>query len=83
MRTYAYARTMIQPATPATGQLLTVEQARDLLGIGHDKIYKLMASGELAYVKLPPGSTQAGRRIEEAEIRAFIERNRVSGGDAA
>ena len=68
---------MIKPPAPEAGPLLTVEQAADLLGIGHDKIYKLMASGDLAYVKLPPGSKQAGRRIEPREITAFIERNRV------
>ena len=33
-------------------------------------------------VKLPPGTPQAGRRIEQSEIDAFIERNRVRPGAA-
>ena len=37
-----------------------------------------MNSGELAYVKLPPGTNNSGRRIEQAEIDAFIARNRQS-----
>lgn len=61
-------------------QLYTVEEARDLLRVGHDKIYKLMASGELAYVKVPPGTHRAPRRIEAAEIERFIRANRISTG---
>jgi excisionase family DNA binding protein len=57
-------------------KLLTVDEAQGQLGISRDKIYELMSGGELAFVKLPPGTKHAGRRIEQAEINAFIERNR-------
>lgn len=58
-------------------QLLTVAEAMDALGIkSKDKIYELMRGGELAYVSLPPHTQQAGRRIELAEIHAFIARHR-------
>jgi len=70
---------MRTPAPPAASQLWTVEEARDLLGIGHDKIYKLMRSGELAYIQLPPGTKRAPRRIEQREIERFLAANRVGG----
>ena len=66
-------------APPAEPLLHTVERACELLGFGKDKIYALMRSGELAFIKLPPGTKQSGRRIEQAEIERFLDRNRVSG----
>ena len=58
-------------------KLLTVAEAMDQLGIkSKDKIYELMASGDLAFVKFPPHTKSAGRRIEQAEVEAFIARNR-------
>lgn len=63
--------------TVTTPKLLTVAEAMDQLGIkSKDKIYELMRAGELAYVSLPPHTQQSGRRIEQAEIHAFIERHR-------
>ena len=62
--------------TPPNPRLVTVNEACEQLGVERDKLYELMASGELAYVKLPPGTKQAGRRIEQSEIHAFIDRNR-------
>ena len=60
-----------------TPKLVTVDDARTQLGMSRDKIYELMSSGDLAYVSLPPHSSkQAGRRVEQAEIDAFIKRNR-------
>lgn len=58
-------------------RLLTVDEVAERLGVRKRKVYELMASGELASVKLPPGTLQAARRIEESEYIAFIERNRV------
>lgn len=68
---------MIKPATPPDPQLRTVEETCAQLGLERTKVYELMASGELAYVKIPPGSLQAARRVEQAEIDAFIARNRI------
>ncbi len=70
---------------PADSQLWTIKQARDLLGIGHDRIYDLMRSGELAYIQLPGGTRWAGghRRIEQREIERFLKANRVGGTPAA
>lgn len=62
--------------TSPTPRLVTVNEAGEQLGVSRDKLYELMAAGDLAYVSLPPHSKQAGRRIEQSEIDAFIERNR-------
>lgn len=63
--------------TMAPPKLLTVAEAMAQLGIrSKHKIYGLMRAGELAYVVLPPHTHQAGRRIEQAEVEAFIARNR-------
>jgi excisionase family DNA binding protein len=67
---------MTQPDQPS--RLLTVAAARERLGMSKDKLYELMRAGELAFVKLPPYTQHSGRRIEEAEIEAFIARNRQS-----
>ena len=63
--------------TSATTRLWTVDEACELLRLGQTKLYELMNSGELPFIKLPPGSNNAGRRIEQAAIDAFLERNRV------
>jgi excisionase family DNA binding protein len=56
---------------------MTVDEACEQLGIAKTKLYELMRTGELASVKLPPATEQSGRRIEQAEIERFIDRNRV------
>lgn len=61
-----------------TPKLVTVNEACEQLGMSRNKLYELMTAGEFAYVSLPPHSKQAGRRIEQAEIAAFIARNRQS-----
>jgi excisionase family DNA binding protein len=73
---------MKAPAPTAEPRLYTVERACELLEVGKDKIYALMRSGELAFIKLPPGTKRSGRRIEHAEIEQFLARNR-GGGTAA
>jgi excisionase family DNA binding protein len=55
---------------------VTVEEAMRQLGIKKNKIYELMASGDLEFISLPPHTKQAGRRIEQAEIDAFKARHR-------
>ncbi len=62
--------------TSATQRLLTVAEACAQLGIKTRKFYELCASGEIASIKMPPGTHQSGRRVEQSEIDAFIERNR-------
>jgi|HubBroStandDraft_5_1064220.scaffolds.fasta_scaffold09397_5 excisionase family DNA binding protein len=59
--------------------LVTVADAARQLGISVRTIYELMSAGELASIKLRP-SQQGGRRIEQAEIDAYIKRNRVRSG---
>lgn len=64
--------------TPApTRRLVSVDEACEQLGIAKTKLYELMRTGDLASVKLPPGTNMAGRRIEQAEIDDFIARNRT------
>lgn len=67
--------------TSETGQrsprFVTVADACVQLGIGKVKFYELMNAGEFGEViKLPPHTKQAGTRIEQSGIDAFIERNR-------
>lgn len=61
---------------PQPSRLLTVAEAYERLGVSRDKLYELMRTGELPFVKLPPYTKQSGRRIEEAEVEAFIRRHR-------
>ena len=63
--------------TEPTPQLHTVEEAMGILHLSKDKIYELMEGGHLAYIKLPPGTKQAGRRIEASAIAAFLDSNRT------
>jgi excisionase family DNA binding protein len=70
---------MKAPAPTAEPLLYTVERACELLGVGKDKIYALMRSGELAFIKLPPGTKRSGRRIERSEVERFLKQNRYGG----
>jgi predicted DNA-binding transcriptional regulator AlpA len=72
-----------------TPKLVTLAEAMEQLGIGKVKLYELINSGAIVTVELPtPGGTAArrrvgesgpkkSRRIEQAEINAFIARNRA------
>jgi predicted DNA-binding transcriptional regulator AlpA len=74
---------------PEAPKLVTLAEAMDQLGVGKTRLYELINSGEIATVELPtPGGATArrrvgdpgpkkSRRIEQAEINAFIERNRA------
>lgn len=59
-----------------TPKLLTPAEAMEQLGIGKAKLYELMGCGEIPYISLPPHTKQAGRRIEQGDIDAFIARHR-------
>ncbi len=52
---------------PDRAQLLTIEEARQALGIGRSKIYELLMSGDLASIKI--GSR---RLIAVTSIAAYI-----------
>jgi len=66
---------------PGRQQLVTIAQAAEQLSMSKSKVYELMRSGELTSVEIPGKSQKTyGRRIEQAEIGAFIERHRVTGG---
>jgi excisionase family DNA binding protein len=54
---------------PATALLLHVEDACRLMQINRDRVYRLIAAGELASLKIA-----GSRRIPRASIDAFIER---------
>ena len=58
-------------------RLVTPADAAEQLGISLRTIYELMSTGALASIKIPPGGKTSPRRIEQAEIDAFIDRNRV------
>lgn len=64
----------------STPKLVTVAEAMEQLGVGKPKIYELMGTGEIAFISLPPHTKQAGRRIEQAEIDAFVARHRQTAG---
>ena len=50
--------------------LMTPREAQRFLGIGHSKLYELMASGELPYVRI--GSV---RRLPKAGLVEYAARN--------
>jgi len=52
--------------------IVTVEHAAQLLGLSRAKLYQLMESGRLDFIKI--GSA---RRIPIDAIRKFIERHRI------
>lgn len=54
-------------------QLLRLNEAFARLAVSRTKGYELLARGELAYVRVG-----ADRRVTEAEIVSFVERNRVA-----
>lgn len=58
-------------------KLLKVNEAAAQLGISREQVYALISRGELASVKIPGRNQAWARRIEQAEIDAFIERNRA------
>ena len=65
-------------------QLLTSAEARKQLGVGTTKFYGLVATGQLAVVKIPsPTGKRQELRVEQSEITAFIERNREQAAAAS
>lgn len=58
-------------------RLVTPADAAEQLGVSLRTVYELMSSGALASIKLPPGGKTSPRRIDQAEINDFIERNTV------
>ena len=67
--------------TQAEPLLCDVNETATLLGVSETTVWVLIRSGQLASVKVP-GSTGRGKRsmrkVERAEISAFIKRNRVT-----
>jgi hypothetical protein len=65
-------------------KLLNSAEACAALRISLTKFYELVASGELAVIRIPsPTNRRQELRIEPSEIAAFIERNRVGTPAAA
>ena len=64
-------------------RLVSVPNTAKQLGLAVSSVYELIKKGELAAIQLPGirgpkrGSFGWGLRIEQSEIDAFIERNRV------
>lgn len=74
---------LLEVARARLPSLLTVPEAAGQLGLSARHVYELMYMGELASVDIPSsGATgrKTSRRIERAEILAFIERNRNTAG---
>lgn len=77
--------TQVSPA-----RLVTITEAGRQLGVGKAKVYELINSGELPSVTIPaPGGDRVprrvgepgpkpGRRIDQADIDAFIKRHKRS-----
>ena len=63
---------MIQQKSPS--RLVNVSEAATFLRVSRSKLYMLMASGELAYVKLGKS-----RRLPMSELMLLIKRNTHSG----
>jgi excisionase family DNA binding protein len=73
---------LVAAARP-TPRLLTIAEAAGQLGVDRRTVYDLVHKGDIATIQIPPRIASRGerhaRRIEQAEIDAFIERNRVKG----
>ncbi|WP_352429724.1 helix-turn-helix domain-containing protein [Thermoflexus sp.] len=65
------------PRELAAEGLVTVREAQRFLGIGHNKLYELMAAGEIPYVHIG-----AARRIPRAALVEYVARN-LRGGRGA
>ena len=63
------SRTTPDIATGLEPELLTVEQAAVVLGIGRTKVYELIGAGELRTVHIGKST-----RVRRDEIRGFITR---------
>jgi excisionase family DNA binding protein len=72
---------LAQHSTGPRPPLLTIAQAAKQLGMSVRGMYELVYQGHLASVEIPStGRTQRKtRRIEQTELDAFIEQNRVKG----
>ena len=65
------------PKPESAPRLLTSAEVREQLGIGPTKFYELVASGQLAVIRIPSRTGKRRElRVDPAEIAAFIARNR-------
>ena len=53
-------------------RLYSVEDTANLLGVKPPTVYKLMASGELAFYQAP-----GGRKVSEEDLESFLASRRV------
>lgn len=60
----------------AAPQLLTVLQAAERLGVSDDTVRTLANTGKLSHVRVGIGTSKARMRFTEADLQAYIERNR-------
>lgn len=60
-------------------RLRALTEAAHTHGIGRSTLSKLLASGQIAYVRLPGGE----RRIPDSAIKRWIETHLVRANDAA
>jgi excisionase family DNA binding protein len=70
---------MSEAATTAP-RVLTVPEAAEQLRVTRGQIYNLINAGVLAHIRYPKrtGDEDGAIRIEQSEIDAFIQRNRVT-----
>jgi excisionase family DNA binding protein len=63
--------------TETTRRLLSLDEAAEQLGCTRRHIYQLIERQALTSVRIPgPDGKPHGHKVEQAEIDAFIERNR-------
>lgn len=76
-------------APEAPERYLTLAETQTVLGIGKTRMYELINTGEIERIDISRNATGEGRpvgapgprpswRIPESQIRAYIERNRVT-----
>jgi len=61
-----------------TSPLLTCVQAAERLGVSDDTVRILANAGKLAHVRVGIGTRKARIRFTEADLEAYIARNRVA-----
>jgi len=63
-------------------KMYSVKEAAGLLGVSRDSVVRLIHNGHLSAVRFPMmggKGSNGSNRIEESEIRGFIERNKRRG----
>lgn len=61
-------------------EILTSQEARELLKIGRTKLWELTRTAKIPAYRIGPGKT-SGLRYKKADLMQWLEQNRINGLD--